>query len=490
MESASKTVLWATAQQARSGARASSNPDLALSTAALDAAVATFLAAAKQADLRACRDASGTTPLHAACEHGAADLIPRLVQLGCDVDARNEQLKTPAMMAAAGGHLACLQALLAAAPVHRKAAFFNDHKKNAWTALFYAAKGGYIDCVQYLLSHGAVVDDVNREGSTALYVAAREGQADVVRLLAEAGADVNHKTNIGRTPLIAATSAGQGKVVEALIVLGAHLLDADSSGSSAWHEAATAGSCDCVDALSTAADRQGCLPQAIQLVDATGRSALHFAALAGNASICADLVSRGWRVDAIDGRGCTALYYACAKGLDEVVMALLGHTCKASPYGTVGGGGEAAAAGAAGGSAVAGSSNAMRSPICIASTWGNTKCVAMLLFAAASSAAGRECLPLQLAMDLRSDSSGGDVNDEPAYPTLIDAVAEACSNDGPVRSNLQRLLQERMRPDAGSSNPIAAPATSLELAKASDTIALLAAVRDTCGLQEPAQESS
>ena len=74
------------------------------------------------------------------------------------------------------------------------------------TALHCAAKAGFVDIVELLLAHGAIVDAADAKEETPLATALRSTAKDKARLLAvvavllEAGADRHHADQQGRTP--------------------------------------------------------------------------------------------------------------------------------------------------------------------------------------------------------------------------------------------------------------------------------------------------
>ena len=69
------------------------------------------------------------------------------------------------------------------------------------TALHYAAREGYLDCLKLLIKAGADLNAKENDGWTALHWAARNGKLDCVKALIEAGADLNAQKNDGWTAL-------------------------------------------------------------------------------------------------------------------------------------------------------------------------------------------------------------------------------------------------------------------------------------------------
>lgn len=67
------------------------------------------------------------------------------------------------------------------------------------TPVFYAAQGGHIDMLKWLLAQGGKVDGLNGKNSTPLMAAAEQGRLEAVKILLLAGADPARKNNDGMT---------------------------------------------------------------------------------------------------------------------------------------------------------------------------------------------------------------------------------------------------------------------------------------------------
>ena len=60
--------------------------------------------------------------------------------------------------------------------------------KDNCTAIIWAARGGHLPCLQYLVEHGADVNAVDKEGRIAISYASRYGHVSCVEYLAALGA--------------------------------------------------------------------------------------------------------------------------------------------------------------------------------------------------------------------------------------------------------------------------------------------------------------
>ncbi len=111
----------------------------------------------------------------------------------------------------------------------------NAQDENGRTPLFVAALFGKADILDLLLKNGADPNVRDNSGQTAMfscaatYVAYSTEHVKKIKLLAKSGADVNAKDNQGRTPIMFADKHG----VEALSSLGADVNAKDNDGKTA-----------------------------------------------------------------------------------------------------------------------------------------------------------------------------------------------------------------------------------------------------------------
>lgn len=120
--------------------------------------------------------------------------------------------ENPELMVAAGhGDMKMVTALL------DKGANVNSQDGFGFTALMFAAKGGYTDVVKLLLARGAEVNVQSKLMKyTALMNAASFGDVAMVKALLKKGAQVNARNDDGVTALTFAEEAGKADIVTLL----------------------------------------------------------------------------------------------------------------------------------------------------------------------------------------------------------------------------------------------------------------------------------
>eukprot|EP00397_Hematodinium_sp_SG-2012_P021724 GEMP01022463.1.p1 GENE.GEMP01022463.1~~GEMP01022463.1.p1 ORF type:complete len:434 (+),score=104.15 GEMP01022463.1:125-1426(+) len=185
------------------------------------------------------------------------------------------------------------------------------------TALWWAAKQGHADVVEYLLEvGGAGVDRPAFRGTTPLSIATRFRHVQIVEALLAFGANVNHANESGQSALMMFSSAAHAPITKLLISHGASLLQVNNNGETALSIAAYFGHRDLIEALLDAgAD--------VNHPSTDGRTGIYIAAKHRRLNCVRLLLQWGADVDAVDQDGNSALLAACQEGHMEVVNALL-----------------------------------------------------------------------------------------------------------------------------------------------------------------------
>lgn len=107
-------------------------------------------------------------------------------------EVRNASDESPLMLAALKGFLPLVKKLVANDA---------DVNKPGWTPLHYAATGGHVPVVQFLLDESAYIDAESPNGTTPLMMAAMYGSPEAVKVLIQSGADLTLKNQQGLSAL-------------------------------------------------------------------------------------------------------------------------------------------------------------------------------------------------------------------------------------------------------------------------------------------------
>lgn len=173
-------------------------------------------------------DWRGNTPLMAAAAHGRYAMLKRLLRMGANVHAKNDDAEETALrLASSNGHLACVEILIAhAAPVD-----IEDRDELGRTVFLAAVYGGHDDVAKRLYAENPTIAYIHDyRGNSPLHVAASKGHLKLCGFMLEIGADINCKNSFSKTPLHAAAWDSQSSCIEYLMMHGADPNLKDSHG--------------------------------------------------------------------------------------------------------------------------------------------------------------------------------------------------------------------------------------------------------------------
>lgn len=297
--------------------------------------------------------------LQTAIRDGDARRVEELLVSGADPNATDARGNPPLLQAAWNGNAAVIAQLL-----DHGANVNGRNTETGTSALLYAVLSGRETTVRLLLSRGARIDFRYGEGQTVLHIAASQSTLPVVEDLIAAHADVKAVDQRDRTPLDEAVL--HDRVSTALLLLKsgadihrAHLID----GRGPLHEACIKGFADLVRPLVNVGadpvqpDRFGLNPLDLALdyqnenvvaellhLDIHSESlkraagdAMEHAALRGQTEIARLLIQGGLAVNRRTAAGSTYLSDAALKGKKEFVQLLLDHGAEVNAENQTGG---------------------------------------------------------------------------------------------------------------------------------------------------------
>ena len=120
--------------------------------------------------------------------------------------------------------------------------YYHDSPGGEQTLLTYCCRHNCISGINYLLSHGANIEEIdtdNRDfvGKTPLVNAILFNNSKIITILLEKGANVNHRCRGGITPLMIAISTKRVQIIEILLSHGADVNLVDINGDTALTKA-------------------------------------------------------------------------------------------------------------------------------------------------------------------------------------------------------------------------------------------------------------
>lgn len=189
-------------------------------------------------------DFSSRAPLDYAAEYSTVKVMDLLIDGGANINSSNK-IGTALIWAARGGKIENVKYLIERGPKD----FVNRKAKNGWTPLHFAAGFGFAETTDLLIKNGADVNAQTEDGDTPLHWAAKNNYPDCIKLLIENGADKNLKNKHGWTALFDATYGGSAETIKLLIDFGSDVNSKDNQGKIPLYWATIHGNPDAVKAL-------------------------------------------------------------------------------------------------------------------------------------------------------------------------------------------------------------------------------------------------
>eukprot|EP01006_Ploeotia_vitrea_P035824 TRINITY_DN65939_c0_g1_i7.p2 TRINITY_DN65939_c0_g1~~TRINITY_DN65939_c0_g1_i7.p2 ORF type:complete len:409 (+),score=151.81 TRINITY_DN65939_c0_g1_i7:27-1229(+) len=258
--------------------------------------------------------------LMVACGGGHAQLALHLMrEHGADVEAVDQWGYTALMWAAQGGFADVVDAVMA----HGGEAVLNHQNRDGRTALFLACFERKANVALMLVNkYGADVTVVNKDGETALWMSADRGFVGVVDAIMSRGGEKvldQPSRRDGSTPLMIACSRRRADVALMLInKYGTDVTVADKCGHTALSVSAYRGLVDVIDAIMAHGGEK-----VLDLPNRRGITPLACACSGQQADAALMLINKyGADVTVADSYGYTALLWSAERGLVDVVDAV------------------------------------------------------------------------------------------------------------------------------------------------------------------------
>ncbi|XP_033630922.1 ankyrin repeat domain-containing protein 42-like [Asterias rubens] len=135
------------------------------------------------------------------------------------------------------------------AMVKRGASINEVDAKNKFTALHWACHGGALECLHWLLWHGADITVTTPQGWTAAHLAAIKGQDQCIQALGTNGGSMNCRDLRGNTPAHLAAAHGNSFTLSSILRVGTDLEAKNMNRWSAVHVASYHGRLGCLQLL-------------------------------------------------------------------------------------------------------------------------------------------------------------------------------------------------------------------------------------------------
>ncbi|XP_064110745.1 serine/threonine-protein phosphatase 6 regulatory ankyrin repeat subunit C-like isoform X2 [Macrobrachium nipponense] len=301
------------------------------------------------------KNADGYAPIHLAATFGREDTVRHLVHRKADINVtggpKDQSMGHMAASRSSGAALALLKMVLMHA--RQDLRLIKDNQGDI--PLFIAIDAGNSSLVKELLHYQASEQlKVTRHETkdSPLHIACRKKETDIVRVLVDAGASTDEKNSLGQTPLHISAEEGDEATVKFFWTVHVNPNHNDNHDRTPLHVAAENGFTPIVDMLAdkfkaNVMDRtkdgdtlvhiaslhghpetvMAFLKKGVPLhmPNKSGARCIHTAAQRGHVGVVNAILHKGEHVDVTTNDGFTALHVAVKSGKPAMVEALLGH---------------------------------------------------------------------------------------------------------------------------------------------------------------------
>ncbi|XP_052242445.1 putative ankyrin repeat protein RF_0381 [Dreissena polymorpha] len=188
---------------------------------------------------------------------------------------------------------------------------------NGAHCIHYAARGGHIDALEYLISRGSDPMSTTNAASTILHLAAFDGHLEMANYICDKYPSLLNALD-GTGHNVAHYSAGSGNLVLLKLFLskGIDPLALTTNGSTLLLKAAYSGKLDIIQYICTS------FPSTVSSKDEFGCTALHYTTSGGHIKALKYLIKQGMNVMAKTNDGHTVLHMAAYNGHLKIVKFL------------------------------------------------------------------------------------------------------------------------------------------------------------------------
>ncbi|XP_048238696.1 ankyrin repeat domain-containing protein 50-like [Haliotis rufescens] len=267
--------------------------------------------------------------LHLACYGGNVDIVKYVLkQKILDINRKDDDGWTPAMMAIYGGHRDILYLLVREGAnltqrnyEHRNVLHVACSSKQTKitkylitnTPVMLAALQGLGEVFDLIVSKGADLRSVTAHQENILHLACRGSNVEIVKYILSQNIvdDINSRSVYGKTPLMIAAVNQNKEAFDLLVKKGADLTLVEDNGENILHYASAGGKLEIVEYI---------LAQNIVDINSrgnNGKTAVMMAAWIGKRDVFDFLVTKGANLSSADTDGNTILYLAYSDLLNE-----------------------------------------------------------------------------------------------------------------------------------------------------------------------------